>query len=137
MARLRKDDAMVDLTPMIDVVFQLIIFFIVTIHMEKEYNRDIEMALAPDGPAIEGSQNPLTIVIEVDRRGWISMHGAQVSKKKFRQIMVNRFNRYGAFPVLVRGDRRTRHKDIRSVMDVCTDVGIWRINFAAIKEEKL
>ena len=40
-------------------------------------------------------------------------------------------------PVLIRADRRTKHTDVKAVMDICTQSGIWRINFAAIKEEKL
>ena len=40
----------VDLTPMIDVVFQLIIFFIVTMQAQKEENKDIILEPAPYGP---------------------------------------------------------------------------------------
>ena len=75
-------------------------------------------------------------MIEVDQRGWISMHGAQLSKQQLRKIMQRRFNARGPFPVLIRGDQRTKHADIRAVMDICTGVGIWRISFAAIKEKK-
>ena len=137
MAERRKlEGSPIDMTPMIDVVFQLIIFFIVTIQMEKEYNREIELANAPDGPAIE-KEDPRTTIIEVDRRGWISLRGAKVSKARLRKIMKTKFRRRGgAFPVLIRGDWRARHQDIRAVMDICTSVGIWRINFAAIKEKK-
>ena len=123
------------MTPMIDVVFQLIIFFIVTIKMEQDVNQDIELAEARHGPAIE-SASPHTMVIEVDKRGWISIHGAQLTRRKFYKIMETKFRRHGAFPVLIRGDYRARHQDIRAVMDICTGVGIWRINFAAIKERK-
>jgi len=124
------------MTPMIDVVFQLIIFFIVTIQMEKAYNEEIELEHSKFGPAIEGEQDPRTMIIEVNRRGWISIHNAQLTRRKLQQIMQSRFNRYGSFPVLIRGDRRTRHEDIRAVMDICTGIGIWRINFIAIKEKR-
>ena len=125
----------IDMTPMIDVVFQLIIFFIVTMKMNQDINEDIVLADAKHGPAIE-DEDPRQMVIEVDQRGWISIHGAQLSRKRLRGIMAARFKRYGAFPVLIRGDERTKHKDIRAVMDICTSIGIWRINFAAIKEKK-
>ena len=98
-------------------------------------NKDIELAPAPSGPAIE-EKNPLTMVVEVDERGRISIHGAQLTRAKFGKIMKARYGRYGQFPVLIRGDYRARHKAIRDVMDICSGVGIWRINFAAIKEKK-
>jgi len=125
----------VDMTPMIDVVFQLIIFFIVTIQLEQDVNEQVELAMAPAGPPIT-EEDPRTMVVEVDQRGWISIRGAQLTHRHFANIMKNRFKKFGEFPVLIRGDRRARHEDIRAVMDICTSVGIWRINFAAIKEKK-
>ncbi|MBN2302235.1 MAG: biopolymer transporter ExbD [Lentisphaerae bacterium] len=124
----------IDMTPMIDVVFQLIIFFIVTIKMEEQ-KADIELEMAKHGPIIK-DEDPRTMVIEVDKRGWIYMHGTPVNLRQFQAIMKNRYKRHGQFPVLIRGDKATQHKDIRSIMDVCTGIGIWRINFAAIKEKK-
>ena len=125
----------VDMTPMIDVVFQLIIFFIVTMKMEQDINEDIKLADSKHGPAIE-EEAPATIVVEVSSRGNISIHNAQLSRAKFKNIMISRRKRMGMFPVLIRGDYRARHEDIRAVMDICTEVGIWRINFAATKEDK-
>ena len=124
----------VDMTPMIDVVFQLIIFFIVTIQMEKEFNREIELEDSKHGPVIEGKQDPRTLVIEISKRGWISIHGAMLTKAKLRQIMTARYNKFGEYPVMIRADRRTAHQDVRAVMDICTRSNIWRINFVAIKE---
>ena len=132
----RSEGCEVDMTPMIDVVFQLIIFFIVTLKMDESRKEEIELAEAKDGPVIE-NQDPKTTAIEVDEHGWISMHGAQLTKLRLRRILKTKYDRNrGPYPVLIRGDRRARHEDIRSVMDICTSVGIWRINFAAIYEKK-
>jgi len=136
MARKEKSPpAAVDMTPMIDVVFQLMIFFIVTIKLSQDINPDVRLELTKHGPLFKGD-DPRTIVVEIDRRGYLSSHGAYMSKETFRRIMKNRYNRMGTFPVLIRGDRRTRHQDVRAVMDICTEIGIWRISFAGIKEKK-
>ena len=133
--RKRKgEDAQVDMTPMIDVVFQLIIFFIVTIKMD-EAKAKIILEDSKYGPEIE-SLDPMTLVVEVNRRGWISIRGAQLSKAKLQGIITDRFKRHGSFPVLVRADYRAKHRDVRSVMDICSGVGLWRINFAAVREHK-
>lgn len=131
----RSEDAAIDLTPMIDVVFQLIIFFVVTITISKDFNKDITLEKAPRGPIIEGD-DPRTFVIEVDRRGWISINNAQLTLPKLRELLQRRYNRYGEFPVMIRGDYRTQHRDIRAVMDLCTEVGMWRVSFVAIQEKK-
>jgi biopolymer transport protein ExbD len=136
MARRKVEGCELNMTPMIDVVFQLIIFFVVTIKLDSESNPDIRLEKAPHGIEIEGQQPPTTITIEVNNRGWISMRGAQLTKERLRDMMQNRYRKYGEFPVLIRGDRRTKHADIKSVMDICTASGLWRINFVAIKEER-
>ena len=131
----RSEGCETDMTPMIDVVFQLIIFFIVTLKMDEAKNEDIQLEMGPHGPPIK-EQHHTTIIVEVDRRGWISMHGAKMSKSHFRKFMINRFKKHGEFPVIIRADKRTRHKDIKDVMDLCTEAGLWRLNFMAIKEKK-
>jgi len=123
------------MTPMIDVVFQMIIFFIVTMKMDDNINEEITLEDAKDGPLYKG-EDPTTMVIEVDRRGWLSINNVQLSDNKLREIIHGRFRRRGMFPVMIRADRRTQHKDVRKVMDMCTETGIWRIDFAAIKEKK-
>jgi len=129
------DGCELDMTPMIDVVFQMIIFFIVTIKMDENINEEIILENAKEGPVYK-DPDPRTIVIEVDKLGWISINNLQLNDKTLRDIMLNRFQRMGTFPVMIRADKNTKHKDVRRVMDICTAVGIWRIDFAAIKEPK-
>ena len=135
MAR-KSQPADLDMTPMIDVVFQLIIFFVVTITIQQEYNRTIELQDGPHGPEIKGDDQEKAFIIEIDRNGWVSMHNAQVSDKTLYSLLKNRYKRHGEFPILIRGDRRASHKSIRKVMDICTSVGLWRINFVVMKEKK-
>jgi biopolymer transport protein ExbD len=120
---------------MIDVVFQMIIFFIVTLKMDENINENIELEDAPESPVYKG-EDKRTIIIEVDRRGWLSINNYQLTETKLRQIVRARYNKFGTFPVMIRADKKTEHKDVRKVMDICTDVGLWRIDFAAIKEAK-
>ena len=132
--RRKLEDAQLDLTPMIDVVFQLIIFFVVTVTMSKELNRDIKLQLAIHGPEIGSDQDPRTFEVEVDRSGRISTRNVQLKWQQLEQMLQARYNKYGTFPVLIRGDYRTQHRDIRAVMDLCTKIGIWKVSFVAIKE---
>lgn len=133
--KVRSAGCEIDMTPMIDVVFQLIIFFIVTINMEQNYKEDIELEDGKYAPIIK-EQDATTLVIEVDKRGTISMHTVPVTSTQLKAIVQRRYNSLGEYPVLIRGDKKTKHKDIRKVMDICSSVGLWKINFAAIKEHK-
>ena len=132
--RSRRDDGKLDMTPMIDIVFQLIIFFIVTMVITKDVNPDI---ILPDAPDAEEIKLPdTTLVVEVNRNGWISIHGVQLSEGQLRTVVQRRFDVFGEFPIVIRGDHRARHKHIKAVMDIVSQIGLWKINFVAIKEPK-
>lgn len=136
MGRKRSEACAIDMTPMIDVVFQLIIFFIVTINLSENINPDIVLALGKNGPVIDNKQDKRTIVVEVDKKGAITIKSFSLSHQQFKQLIQSRYNRIGEFPLLIRGDQRTQHQQIRRVMDMCTEIGLYRIQFAAIKEVK-
>lgn len=138
MARRSSEGAEIDMTPMIDVVFQLIIFFIVTINMEQKYNEEIILADGKHGPAIEGDQaTDRTMVVEIDKKGRVSMRKVALTHNKLKAILRNRYKRMGAYPVLIRADEKTQHIHVKTVMDICSSSGIWQISFAAVKEHKV
>ncbi len=133
----------VNMTPMIDVVFQLIIFFVVTLKMSKEFNKDIILEDGPHGETITQENMPVqTMIIEVGhrtpvfRQGRISINNAVLTDNKLRQIVRARYKKFGSFPVLIRGDWRAKHEDVKRVMDVCTSEGCWKIGFIAVQEHK-
>ena len=133
-ARVRNTEGCeIDMTPMIDVVFQLIIFFIVAITLTKEFNPKIKLPDAPDGRIVKDVP-PTTLVIEVSRQGWLTMQNVPMSQGKFRQIMQQTYNRIGQFPVMIRADERAVHSHVKKVLDTCSEVGIWRVSFVAIQE---
>ncbi len=127
-----------NMTPMIDVVFQLIIFFIVTISMTESRNEDIRLEDAPHGREITGREtsSPLTLVIEVDRSGRVSISNLPMSHQQLANIIDHRRRRYTTFPIMIRADYRTQHRHVKQVMDICTALGIGRVSFVAIKEPR-
>ena len=127
----------IDMTPMIDVVFQLIIFFVVTLKMTQEKNRDIILEDGKHGVMLTQDNLKNALEIELGRRGRISIHNATMSRSQLRGILKNRVNRMGnEFPVLIRADHRTTHDRVKEIMDVCTGVGIWKLSFVAVQEHK-
>ena len=139
MARKKADECEPNMTPMIDVVFQLIIFFVLTLTMTDQKNEDIKLEMGPHGPEMTTvEQDPrmsLSLVIEVDKKGETYLAGRKISLKDIRSIVQRRYNKYGEFPVMIRGDLRTKHKDVRRVLDTVTDCGIGRVSFVALKKE--
>ena len=64
----------INMTPMIDVVFQMIIFFVCTAQLEQEqFSKFIKLADSPNAPAVAEAKDPRTITIEVDGKGKVSI----------------------------------------------------------------
>jgi biopolymer transport protein ExbD len=138
MAKTRTEQCELDMTPMIDVVFQLIIFFVVTLKMTTDENKEIILEDGKNGVVITPKNRPpSTLEIEIDKRGMISIHNARMNQDQLSTILRNRVNKLGnQFPVLIRADFRTKHEQVKKVMDICTQRGIWKLSFVAIQEKK-
>jgi len=125
-----------NLTAMIDVVFQLIIFFVCTVSMQDTaVDERIRMALAPHGTVVE-KKDPAEINVDVDTAGYIYIARTPYTKRELTAILtkVVQDNRGRQVPLIIRGDSSTRHEAIQRVMDACAEAGIWKVKFAALKE---
>ena len=131
----RAEEPGVNMTPMIDVVFQLIIFFVCTADMQqKSIDESIKLAMAPHAKPVE-QKDPREVVIEVDGKGRISIARTYMSADYLYTIMRKTVIDHGqSTPVVIRGDGVTRHDSIKQVMDACTRAGLWKVKFAAVKE---
>lgn len=123
------------MTPMIDVVFQLIIFFVCTVELERQaIDESIRLSMAPHGPAVE-QKDPREVVVEVDDRGRISIARNYMNEAFLRNLLRNVVISHGqTTPVIIRAAGGARHEDIRRVMDACAYAGLWKVSFAAVKE---
>ena len=129
-------DAKLDMTPMIDVVFQLIIFFVVTAAMQdKAMETNVRMAMAPNGP-VETVKDPRTVTVDVVADGTIQIMKSRISEGQLLTVLNNARKTSGqSTPIVIRGDLTTKHEAIKRVMDICGKAGLWKIRFAALKEK--
>ena len=125
----------INMTPMIDIVFQMIIFFVMTVQLEKDaVNEKVRLADAPHGPAVE-EKDSRTVTIDVDQKGRVSIARVPMGLGQLRGVMRNAVLTHGqGVPVVIRGDIQTKHSAIKNVMDTCTAAGLWKVKFSAIKD---
>lgn len=125
-----------NLISMIDVVFQLVIFFVCTTKMQEGAMNDrINLAMAPHGKAVE-QKDPSEIQVAVSADGTISIANTVMSEGLLVSILKKTVADSGRqIPVVIRGDEATKHQDIKKVMDACARAGIWKVSFAALKEK--
>jgi biopolymer transport protein ExbD len=140
MRRSISKPAAVNMTPMIDVVFQMIIFFVCTAQIEQEaISASIALAEAPHAAGMEQGLDPRTITVELDKRGKIRIGGTPLSEEKLRQVLEKTVADYGALgggiPVHIRADGMTKHGVIRQVMNLCAAAGLEQLSFVVVKDE--
>ncbi len=133
--RKRAEEQGINMTPMIDVVFQLIIFFVCTTDLAKKaFDENIKLAMAPHGRAVE-EKDPREVTVEVDEQGRISIAHNRMDVNYLAGVLRKVVADYGqTTPVVIRADARTKHQDVKQVMDACSRAGLWKIKFAAVKE---
>ena len=138
MARKPQSNPQLDMTPMIDVVFELIIFFVVTLTEAQRKDETIELEDGKNGIVLTPEELPPEhIQIDMAKDGRISMGDRTILPDEVYRRVKARYDKYHRdFPVLIRADFATQHKEVRQVMDACTKAKIWRISFMAVSEDK-
>ena len=124
-----KKDVDINLTPLIDVVFLLLIFFMVSTTFIKE--SEIELTLPQ---ATEDIREELTekIQVSIDRNGTVFVNQQALSSARLDAIRqaLNRVREDGGDPVVViRADAAASHQAVVDVMDASRQAGLYRITF--------
>jgi biopolymer transport protein ExbD len=123
---IKKSSALnkLNLTPMIDVVFQLLIFFLVATRFEEE-ERELDLVLPQASEAMARIAKPKEMFINVDRNGRIVLGGRQVSTDELLgQLRQAQADNPGRQTVIIRGDEQADLKHVVAVMNVCARAGI-------------
>lgn len=139
MSRFKQPGDNINMTAMIDVVFQLIIFFVCTVQLEQEaISEALRLPDAPHGPMIAEDKDPRTITIEVDDAGKIFIARTRLSDEKLRKVLRKTVYDYGergpSIPVRIRADAAAHHTDVKRVLDACSSAGLYKISFVAVKD---
>jgi biopolymer transport protein ExbD len=146
MSRKSQENPQLDMTPMIDVVFELIIFFVVTLTEAQKKDETIELEDGQHGIVLTPEELPPThMQIDIASRdksgktipkGRITMGDREITPDEIGRRVKERMRKIGEFPVLIRADFAVPHYAVARVMNACTANGIWKISFVAIGEDK-
>lgn len=111
-----------DLTPVIDMVFLLLIFFLVaTTFHQTEREMQVALPVAAAGPI---SASLRELVINVDSDGRIIVSQKTIEPEELRSRITNAVKANPQQKVTVRGDRRAAYAHIVRVLDICKGSGI-------------
>ncbi|MES2981158.1 MAG: biopolymer transporter ExbD [Verrucomicrobiota bacterium] len=125
----QPEPATMQLAPMIDIVFLLLIFFIVTWQFTRA-----ETELSVSVPTAQEGADPQRqigeIVINILGDGTIRVEGTTVDLAQLLEKLAEIAKKYENQPVRIRGDGGVPYQRIVEVIDTCQKAGIWNISFA-------
>lgn len=124
------DSELINISSMIDVLFILIIFFLVTTTF-KEEEVDHEVTLPQDARNQSLTESTGDLVkINIRKNGAFVLMGRQVTEEEMSEWMVAEIARKPQIKVLIRCDQDAKHLYLANVMSICRHVGVPRANIA-------
>lgn len=129
---MRDDDPTINLAPMIDIVFLLIIFFMVGSHFSEQNHAERDMAVRVPSVA----DNPTTIsppqkyTINVFSDGNVQLDGRALTLAELESTLITAHRSDARTSVVIRGDSQSQYQSVADVIAVCRKSGIQDLNLA-------
>ena len=124
----------IQLAPMIDVVFLLLIFFIVLWNYAR-FETEIDISV----PAASAGENPERtigeIVVNVKKEGQIIIEGVEKTEEETLEMFNNIVAAYPDQALILRGDKEASFDHIVKILNLCKKANIWNISFATSQPE--
>lgn len=126
-----------NMTPMIDVVFLLIIFFLVSSHLSKQENQvELSLPIAASSDDDPNQQAP-RVTINVTADGEYSLAGRPITAQGLPQKFADVVAEKGTdLEVRIRGSRLAPYSAVEPIMLACTKSGIWNVTYAVFRESQ-
>ena len=132
-----EEAASVPISSMIDIVFLLIIFFIVTATLEKDLqDESVLLADAPNGRPV-AKQDPRTIIINLRMDGSMTIGGRVLTGPQLTALLedVKRTTPDPkSIPIVIRGDRQVQYHHGSKVLDAIKAAELSHVSLAGLQE---
>jgi len=130
-----KADVGIDLTSLIDVVFILLLFFMLTTSFSRNTSLVINL---PNAEGETVTAPPFQIDIEIESGGTYAINGNILGDNRIETLMSTIQNLAAGdteVPITITADANTSHQSVVTAMDAVARLGFTRINIATIQPE--
>ncbi|MCX2980560.1 biopolymer transporter ExbD [Halieaceae bacterium IMCC14734] len=124
---IEEEESSIDITPMLDVVFIMLIFFIVTATFIKEAGIDVDKPSA--ATAVLQEKASILVAIDADNNVWINRR--QVDIRSVRSIVERLHAENPKGTLVIQADKESKNDTLVQVMDASRRAGIYDIALAA------
>ncbi len=124
-----------NVTPLIDVVFLLLIFFMVSTTFQKETRLQLQLPQASDQKADPASH---TIEVVINSGGMFFINGRELSDSRIATVRraINKLARGNKdIPLLIRADAMAPHQSVITAMDAAGQLGMVKFSLSAAQSD--
>ncbi|NOZ41283.1 MAG: biopolymer transporter ExbD [Planctomycetes bacterium] len=123
-----------NVTPLIDVVFLLIIFFLVSSHLAQQETQ-LELTLPSASSSREQDAQPVPrVTINVLANGQLLLGSKEVVPQEIsRRLQVERRETTQDLEVRIRADRNIAYRHIEPLLLACAEAHVWNVSFAVVE----
>ena len=133
--RLRRREikkARIEIIPMIDTVFFLLVFFMIsTLSMSRYSGIPVNLPKAATGQQPPSASTAVTISPD----GKISIDKQDVARDQIRKVLQERLNKNAELLVLINADERVEHGIVIEIMDAARQAGVAKMAIAVKPKE--
>ena len=128
---IKKDDVEIDMAPMIDMVFLLLIFFMVASVVVTE---KIEISLPESQAAKVPEDIKGRVVLSVDKNAQIYFGMVPVTIEELKEVITAELDLDPNLRLMIRADERVEYKTSKEIMMACGEVGATDLIYATFEE---
>lgn len=122
------DEAEINITPMLDIVFIMLIFFIVTTSFVKE--RGLEVSRPSNAPPKEVKQDKGPIVVRIDSSSLISIQGRILEQRAVEANLERQKAEKPTSPLIIAAHPEADTEALVTILDAAKAVGIESVSVA-------
>lgn len=122
-----EEPLFINLTPMIDVILTLLIFFMAATKLYDWNEQKIDVQLPEVGVAKPLTEAPAEIVVRISQEGAVEYSGEPVTLSELITRLRTAHDNYPDQAVVIRGDGRVPFRRVAEVMSSCEEAGISQI----------
>ncbi len=129
----RKDPPEINVTSLVDVVFLLLIFFMVSTTFERETRIKVELPAASPQAAEEDKTRPIDVTVDAQGNFYVDQREVVNTRMEtLKRALAKVLQAHGPQPtLLITADGRSPHQSVITVMDAASQLGIFDMSFAA------
>ncbi len=131
--RKSSEEPRIDLTPMVDVVFLLLIFFMISTTFVESPGISIKLPEASSQPV---EREPQELKIYLSREGDVYYQDRKISITDYKKLLAEHRSDADNTTILLLADQESRHGKVVTLMDLARDAGFVKLAIATEQRKK-